>query len=115
MPLLTLTKFGPIPFPPLRISHVTSKDWAAFLKYSAKNLTYADNYCRKKNRKIEAKETKVIGGMGWTRGKAWRQGVSITPIHMLGDLGLFWSSSLPHLALSLDGRPGHITCALDFT
>lgn len=56
----------PYPFPPLRINYITSKDWAAFLKYSAKNLTCADNCRKKQNQKTETKERKVIGGRGWT-------------------------------------------------
>lgn len=38
----------PYPFPPLRINYIISKDWAAFLKYSAKNVTCADNFHKKK-------------------------------------------------------------------
>lgn len=40
---------------------------------------------------------------------------SADPINPLEDLELFWSSSLPHLALSLDGQSGHTTCVVHFT
>lgn len=62
MPLSAVIQFGSIPFPPLRINHITSKDWAAFLKYSATNFIIAVET----NQKTETKEIKIIGGRGWT-------------------------------------------------